>query len=279
VTFLAYSYQQNVFIIYSSLKNKNNEEYKKMNALGLCMTGCIYVTLASISIFMFGDELESQVLLNIGEARTPEGKPYWEAYIVQISFSVVLTCHIPFIFCSGKEALLIIIDELDRKSISSSLWHKLQGNTHFARETVGQLPPNPELAIPGDSMSYNEVVRVSSAVKMTASNVASEPAAGRATMKSVALLDGIDVEESNRMAYKNMKTSYYVGASLGFYVIIIVGAIFIKDVAIIFDFAGAIAVSAIGFFFPATFYPIAIKKFNVERTWKVKRNICLSYFF
>ena len=46
-------------------------------------------------------------------------------------------------------------------------------------------------------------------------------------MKSVALLDGIPVEESNRMAYKNMKTSYYVGASLGFYLIIILGAIFI----------------------------------------------------
>ena len=109
-----------------------------MNAYGLCLTSVIYFVLAIVSVFMFGNELESSVLLNIGKARTNEGdKPFWEAYIVQISFSIVLMCHIPFIFVSGKEGLLIIIDELDRKSISNALWHKLQGNQHFSRMTGG----------------------------------------------------------------------------------------------------------------------------------------------
>lgn len=80
---------------------------------------------------MFGKDLESSVLLNIGDARH-DGKAYWEAYIVQISFMAVLMCHIPFIFFSGKEALLIVIDEIMRKSISNALWHKLQSNEQFA---------------------------------------------------------------------------------------------------------------------------------------------------
>ena len=50
---------------------------------------------------------------------------FWEAYIVQISFMIVIACHIPFIFFGGKEALCILIDEIDRKSISNALWHKL----------------------------------------------------------------------------------------------------------------------------------------------------------
>ena len=55
--------------------------------------------------------------------------------------------------------MLIIIDELDRKSISNALWHKLQGNTHFSRMTAGLMPPNPELAIPGDNEPFKEILK------------------------------------------------------------------------------------------------------------------------
>ena len=81
------------------------------------------------------------------------------------------------------------------------------------------------------------------------------------------------------MAYKDMNTALYVLATLSFYSIIVIGAISIEDITIVFDFAGAVAVSAIAFFFPAYLYPAAVKKFNVEITGEVKRYICYSYFF
>lgn len=74
-----------------------------------------------ISLYMFGDCLQSSVLLNIG-AEEPTN---WESYVVRLAFMIVLACHIPFIFYMGKEGLLIIIDEIDRKSISSALVLKL----------------------------------------------------------------------------------------------------------------------------------------------------------
>lgn len=79
---------------------------------------------ALISIAMFGENMTTVVLTDIGTA-THNGKAFWESYVTQITFMVVLSCHIPFIFFAGKEAILIIIDEVDRKSISNALWHKL----------------------------------------------------------------------------------------------------------------------------------------------------------
>lgn len=133
VTMLAYSYQQNVFPIFSELKNKTNEEYQKISLRALPLTGSIYFAVGILCTLMFGSNLESSVLLNIGQARFKDdpSKSFWEAYICQISFMCVLMCHIPFIFFSGKEALLTVIDEIQRKSISNALWHKLQGNNHF----------------------------------------------------------------------------------------------------------------------------------------------------
>lgn len=127
VTMLAYSYQQNVFPIFSELKNKTNVEYQKVSATGLPITMTIYFAVGVICTLMFGSHLQSSVLLNIGEAthKGTEDKYFWEGYICQICFAAVLCCHIPFIFFSGKEAMLIVIDEIQRKSISNALWHKL----------------------------------------------------------------------------------------------------------------------------------------------------------
>ena len=91
---------------------KTNENYQKMNVLGLFSTMFIYCCVAVISVFMFGDKIEASVLLNIGDEEKVQGRKFWESYVLQVSFSIVLICHIPFIFFSGKEGLLIIIDEI-----------------------------------------------------------------------------------------------------------------------------------------------------------------------
>ena len=104
VTMLAYSYQQNIFPIYSELKTKTNAEYQKVSLTALPLTGAVYFAVGILCCLMYGSDLQSSVLLNIGESRFKDNpnKSFWEAYICQISFMCVLMCHIPFIFFSGK---------------------------------------------------------------------------------------------------------------------------------------------------------------------------------
>jgi hypothetical protein len=52
----------------------------KTNNYGLALTSGIYITVALISIAMFGSNVESVVLLDIGTA-THDGKAYWESYV------------------------------------------------------------------------------------------------------------------------------------------------------------------------------------------------------
>jgi len=85
----------------------------------------IYTILAFVSIYMYGTAVNGDVLVNIGTATGPDGKVYWENYLMQFMFLIILACHIPYIFFSGKESLLIIIDESMRRSISLTLSKKL----------------------------------------------------------------------------------------------------------------------------------------------------------
>lgn len=65
------------------------------------------------------------MLNNIGQ-KYEGGKVYWEAYLMQAIFLVIMACHIPFVNFAGKESLLIIVDEAHRKSISATISLKLK---------------------------------------------------------------------------------------------------------------------------------------------------------
>ena len=77
-----------------------------------------------------------------------------------------------------------------------------------------------------------------------------------------ALLERVTAVEANRLAYKDMKTCYYVAATLTLYGMCILVAILVDDISKVFDFIGAIATSAISFVFPGWFYLSAVKQFG-----------------
>ena len=126
-TFVSFSF--NLFPIYSSLKVKTNPHMAKCVGVSVSLTGLIYSTLAISAVFLFGNTIEkagANVLININaENEADPNVNYPESYVLRVLFMIVLACHIPFLFFSGKEACLIIIDEIDRRSISKSLEERI----------------------------------------------------------------------------------------------------------------------------------------------------------
>ena len=80
--------------------------------LAVGFSGVVYISIGLLGLFSFGTSIETSVLDNVATESS-----CWESYLLRIIFMVVLACHIPFFFYTGKESTLIIFDELDRGSI------------------------------------------------------------------------------------------------------------------------------------------------------------------
>jgi hypothetical protein len=208
----------------------------------------VYLVISFLGIALFGDQVASSVLLNFGQVNyfNPNtGKPYLLSQVIQLAFIVVLLCHIPYIFFTGKESLCLIFDEVNRKSISSVL--------------SAQHPNNFEN---GEAGSINE--------------------AFSPTTKA-ALADDEDAA-LKKLAYKDMGTAYYLLCTFTLFIGEMVLACLIQSISILFAFISAFTISALAFWIPGYYYLMSVSKYksneqpNLPMVRTAKLLVCLGYF-
>lgn len=124
IIFTAFNFHVNLFPIHSNQKDKSITATVKIISTSLSLVLAIYLCLAVIGLLMYGSNISQSILDNIGK-KYSGSEVFWEAHFMQALFLVIIACHIPYLFFSGKESLLIIVDELMRRSVSHTLSRKL----------------------------------------------------------------------------------------------------------------------------------------------------------
>mmetsp|Transcript_12460 Transcript_12460/g.17227 ORF Transcript_12460/g.17227 Transcript_12460/m.17227 type:complete len:165 (+) Transcript_12460:814-1308(+) len=112
------------------MKDKSYQAINKSITMALGMSFTLYCSLGILSLYMFGSNIEANVLHNVDEESNTS------SYIIRFTFLVVLACHIPYIFFFGKEGLLIFIDECLNKSMSKELDQKIIENSIKRQEAT-----------------------------------------------------------------------------------------------------------------------------------------------
>ena len=233
---VAFSFQQNLFPLYNGLAVQTAENCLDAVKYALWSTGIIYIMIALLGIFFFGSVIEDNILQNVSYESN------WESFVLRIIFCIVLACHIPFIFFVGKESVLIIIDEMQRKSISKALEAKLLEQSSIRTESTQGLYVGGGLEFGvNDSTSTNPDINAQ-------------------------LEEADNTRRRQSLAYKEMPYFNYFLSTVILFGAELIFSIIIKDIGLIFEFISALAISSIAFVFPGVFYLMAEAKFASSLT-------------
>jgi hypothetical protein len=217
---------------------------------------------------MYGSTINQSILNNIGKRYS--GIVFEEAFVMQFLFLVVLACHIPYTFYAGKEALLIIVDEIMRKSLSYTLSKKL------LNETNDQYKPIIETDL--HETSTDEITRepessLRKSLRDQIGSIDNETKAQIDESMGNADINGIAPQDLTQLAYKSMNPYIYYSLSILMYISGATLGILLDDISKVFGFIGTFAGTGLCFFIPSWFYMNGYKMFGTDEYKSQHRNI------
>ena len=112
----AYNFSFIEFPLYHALgPDRSKEKMMKAIGMGMIETTIIYMCCGLFAVYLFGSNVQSNVLDNIDSETTVV------SYVIRLAFLILLACHVPYVFFLGKEGACIVVDEVMTGSMSKSL--------------------------------------------------------------------------------------------------------------------------------------------------------------
>lgn len=272
---VAFSFTINLFPIYSGLKKKTNQNCQYVVNLAIGTVFFIYLLLSISCCLLFGETVtakDANVILNINEEYKIDRKR-WESFILRVLFMVVLACHIPFVFFSGKEAMLIIVDEINRRSISKTLDERvkqLQMIDQTGRSTFHPVSNRTSKKTMKEVHEMKEVLPTHSLRESSQQTNVRHELQGLKKESHISIVRETQTlrshaVEGGTLAYKDMKNSWYYGCTLTYFMLCVLGSCFIPKIDVVIEFVAVICVNCMSFIFPSVFYLKASKRYFTLR--------------
>jgi amino acid permease len=231
----SFAFQPSLFTAFASLRNKTNFNGIFATYSAIVIVYLVYISSPLLSFELYGNDLKANLLKNISEETDVIPT------ILCFLFLVIAIVHIPIIFFIGKEAVLIIFDELIRKSYST--------NIHASPSTSKVADEN------GSSQSKSKNSESNS--KHTYSYPIDREGEGSSNNVEV-LITQVEEERyiPNPKEYLNMHPALYYIITIVLYTIVVILSIVVGDVSVFFFFGviGATTGCFATFWGPGSFY-------------------------
>lgn len=102
----SYGFTINFFPIYSSLEKRTNTNGLAALFIAMMFTLCIYASFSYLGVKAYGDCINPDIFVNLKVSTE------FTSFFIRGLFLCIFLCNIPFMFLPGKEALLVMVDEI-----------------------------------------------------------------------------------------------------------------------------------------------------------------------
>lgn len=256
---------------FSHLKNQSERRGLFSDFLAKIGIFIIFLITPLVAFGLYGDNIEKNLLQSVaGETGTLP-------VILESFFLMIPALTIPIIFFIGKEAILIIFDEITRKSYSKQ--NKIFDDHHAEKNRVALEIENNRAAEAelegGMPEIQNSVIRNFGNQEDSKNDDIERPNFKTVEITTNEIKDN-KIVEINSKEYLNMKPAYYYIITIICYVMVVIISITVQDVHIFFGLIGATAGTYIMWIGPGSFYVIAIHKKNIKLETKFEKFVYIS---
>ena len=112
IILFGFSIQFMVFPTYVELEKRTTERFSWSMIIYSCICTFAYIAVGTFGTLMFGDDLKSDFLINMAKR---DGAV---SIFIRVSYIIILNVHIPYFFFTVKEYILVLIDEINNRSLS-----------------------------------------------------------------------------------------------------------------------------------------------------------------